>query len=60
MPRIDPTTERKASWQEIESLILENLFNPLPSEKERLEQEIKDLIEEAKKHVCETDKREND
>lgn len=63
MPRINTTGQEgqhRATWHEIENLIYENLFNPLPSEEERLNKEIKDFIEEAKKNVCKADKRNND
>lgn len=62
MPRINTTGQegqRKASWQEIQDLVMMSLFNATPSEEEQLRQEINDLIEEAKKNVCETDKRES-
>lgn len=63
MPRINTTGQeghRRASWQEIQNLIMENLFNPEPSEEERIKQEVNDLIEEAKKNVCENNQRDDD
>lgn len=62
MPRISMSGQERSrhDWKEIQNMIMENLFDPLPSEEERLNKEIKDLIEEAKKNVCEIDKRNDD
>lgn len=60
MPRISGQEgHKKATWQEIQNLIMENLFDPSPSEEEIVRQQIKDLIEEAKKDVRKDDKRES-
>ena len=62
MPRINITGQegkRKATWQDVQNMILENLFESTPREEFLLKQEIEVLIEEAKKYVCETDKRES-
>jgi len=62
MPRIDEDKLRqhRLSWQEVQNLIFENLFFSYPEDKEKLKKEIDFLIEEAKKNVCETYKREDD
>ena len=62
MPRISMSGQERSrhDWKEIQNMIMENLFDPLPSEEERLNKEIKDLIEEAKKNVREADRRDND
>ena len=62
MPRISMSGQERSKydWKEIQNMIMENLFDPLPSEEERLNKEIRDFIEEAKKNVREADRRNND
>ena len=59
MPRIEIDNTPKPTWHDLQDLIMMSLFNSTPNEEEQLRQEIKDLIEEAKKNVCEINKRES-
>lgn len=58
MPRIEETP--RPTWNELRDLVMISLFNSTPSEEEQLNKEIKDLIEEERKNVRKTDKRDND
>lgn len=60
MPRVEIDDTPKPTWQDLQDLIMISLFNSTPSEEEQLNKEIKILIEEERKHVRETDKRDND
>jgi hypothetical protein len=57
MPRIEETP--KPTWDDLRDMVMISLFNSTPVEEEQLNKEIKILIEE-RKHVCETNKRDND
>lgn len=58
MPKIEETP--RPTWNELRDLVMISIFNSPPVEEEQLKKEIKILIEEERKHVCETDKRNND
>lgn len=63
MPRISgqeySATKPQHNWRELESMIFENLFFPVPEEMEQIRSEVKKFLEENK-DVCEIDKRDND
>ena len=44
-------------WKEIQNLIFENLYESIPEEVEHIKKEVTKILEEKKKNVCETDKR---
>ena len=62
MPRISMSGQERSKhdWKEIQNLILENLFESIPEEVEHIKEEVTKILEEKKKNVCETDKRDND
>ena len=58
MPRIEEV--KKPTWQELQDLIMVSLFNSTPAESEQLNREIKILLEQERRNVCEIDKRNDD
>ena len=61
MPRISMSGQERSNhdWKDIQNMIMENLFESIPEEVEHIKDEVNKILEEAKKNVCETDKRES-
>lgn len=60
MPNISGQEHSKyRDWKEVQDLIFMNMFESNPKEVDKIREMVKKFLEENK-HVCETDKRDND